>query len=150
MTYDTKTDRVILWGGDTETGASRPPKDPSVWAYDFNSNTWEQKKTSDGPSARAYGTIVYDIESDQIILYGGYSIGSHEMWAYDFNKNIWEKLEPAIHPGSLSRHAFSYIPDLNRFILFGGQLGSDQFSYTQSTWIYDLNSNTWTDATQHP
>lgn len=150
MTYDTKADRVILWGGDTETGSSHPPKDPSVWAYDFNSNTWEQKETSNGPGARAYSTIAYDIESDLIILYGGYSIGSHEMWAYDFNKNAWEKLEPDIHPGNLSRHAFSYIPDIDRFLLFGGQLGSDQFSYTQSTWMYDLNSNTWTDATQHP
>jgi len=150
MTYNIKVNRVILWGGDTEVDMARPPKDPSVWAYDFNANTWEQKKTSDGPSARAFSAIAYDTASDQIILYGGYTIGSHEMWAYDLSKNAWQKLDSSINPGDLSRHAFSYIPDTDRFILFGGQLGSTHYNYTQSTWVYDFNTNTWTDVTRQP
>lgn len=150
MTYDVKADRVILWGGDTETGSSRPPKDPSVWAYDYNTNTWEQKLTDDGPGARAYAAMAYDTSSDRVILFGGYTIGSNEMWVYSYEANTWTKLESNVDPGSLSRHAFVYVPELDRFILFGGQLGNREFTYGQSTWIYDLNANTWIDVTQHP
>ena len=150
MTYDVKADRVILWGGDTETSSSRPPKDPSVWAYDYNTNTWEQKLTDGGPVARAYGAMTYDTSSDQVILYGGYTIGSNEMWGYSYAANAWTKLESSVDPGKLSRHAFVYVPDIDRFILFGGQLGNQEFTYGQSTWVYDLHANTWIDVTQHP
>jgi N-acetylneuraminic acid mutarotase len=149
MTYHVKADRVLLWGGDTETGSSRPPKDPSIWVYDYNTNTWEQKLTNNGPNARAYGAMAYDTSSDEIVLYGGYTIGSNEMWAYNYDANTWTKLESSVDPGKLSRHAFVYVPDIDRFILFGGQLGNEEFTYGQSTWIYDLNANTWMDRTRH-
>lgn len=148
MTYDTKADRVILWGGETGTGTSHPPKDPSVWAYDFNTNTWEQKVTSSSPSPRAYCALAYSDGADQIVMYGGTSLSSNEMWVYDYNVNLWTELTPDVKPGELSRHAFVYIPDLDEFILFGGQLGREQFKYTNATWIYDLKTDTWTETTR--
>ena len=150
MAYDAGADRVLLWGGDTWTGGSHPPKDPNVWAYDYNTNTWEQKSTDNGPGARAYSTMTYDTLSGQMVLYGGYGMGSNEMWAYDYEANTWTRLEPSRDPGKLSRHAFVYVPEIDRFLLFGGQLGDQEFTYSQSAWMYDLNTNTWVDVTHQP
>lgn len=152
MTYDSKADRVILWGGDTTTpDPTHPPMNGSVWAYDFNTNTWQEKKNSTGPGARAYHAIAYGENSDQVFLYGGYDTGTQEMWVYNYNTNAWIRLaEPSAFPGALSRFAMAYIPDTDQFIVFGGQVGSRHFRYTDQTWVYDFNTNTWTDLTRIP
>jgi N-acetylneuraminic acid mutarotase len=143
MTYDSKIDRVLMWGGDRgEINA--------IWAYDFNTNTWEQKETKGGPGRRAYGVLTYDAASDQTVLFGGNPGGSNDVWSYDYNQNQWKKMDSSEGPRFLSRHAFLYIPGTDRFILFGGQLGAEEYTYTQQTWAYDLNTNTWEDVTRSP
>lgn len=137
-------------GGDTATLSSNPPKDSSVWAYDYNTNTWEQKISGDGPAARPYPGIAYGSLADRIVMYGGFSAGWDETWVYNYNTNIWINMMPEVNPGQLSRFAFEYVPDIDGYVLFGGQIGSHEFEYLQSTWIYDLTNNTWTDVTRSP
>ena len=145
MTYNTKADRVILWGGDTT------PRDNSVWAYDFNTNIWQQEMTSTGPDARPYHAMAYSGLADQNFMYGGKGTGNKEMWSYNYDSNTWTMLEePGSFPGALSRYAMVYIPDTDRFIVFGGQVGGNSANYTNQTWLYDLNTNTWTDVTRIP
>jgi hypothetical protein len=49
-------DRVIYWGGSTWTGEwfsgawSSIPTENLVWAYDYNTDTWESHPVTDGPS----------------------------------------------------------------------------------------------------
>ena len=143
MTYDAKADRVILWGGDMLT-----PKDTSVWAYDFNTDTWEESITNNGPEVRDYCGMVYSTEADKVFIYGGYSSGSSDMWMYDYNSNKWTELKPDVNPGELSRFAFVYVPDLEEIVLFGGQLGDATDKFTKSTWVYDLKTSTWTETTR--
>lgn len=145
MTYDSIADRVILWGGDM----SIRPKDTSLWAYDFNTNTWEVHPVNNGPDLRAYCGMVYSAKADKVFIYGGHSEGSSEMWAYDYNTDSWSEITPDVNPGELSRFAIAYVPDLDEIVLFGGQLGDQQFVYTQATWVYDVSSNTWTETTRY-
>ena len=79
MAYDSKADRVILWGGDTG-GVS----DNSVWAFDYNSQTWEERKTGAGPSNRWLHQMSYDPVTDRTILYGGYTGSGALAPNYDF------------------------------------------------------------------
>jgi hypothetical protein len=139
MAYDAESDRVIIWGG----------SDPSVWAYDYNQSTWQKMPFDSGPSPRDYPSMAYDPKADRMILYGGFDTGNDETWAYDYNTNTWTKLAPGTNPGELSRHAMMYSTAADRVILFGGQVGATEYKYTDHTWSYDLNANTWTNVTQH-
>ena len=144
MAYNSKADRAISWGGDMLR-----PKDTSVWAFDCNTDTWEEYPNNSGPEVRYYCGMVYSTEADKIFMYGGFGNGSSDMWMYDYNTNTWTELKPDVNPGELSRFAMVYIPDLDEIVLFGGQLGDEQYVYTQSTWVYDLKTNTWTETTRH-
>ena len=142
MAYDTKADRVILWGGDLNGQANKN----AVWVYDYNTNTWEEHKRRDAnaPELRYYMNLEYDEKADKSIMYGGYSYGNNETWIYDLNTNTWQQMQPEDNPGAISRHAMVYVKDVNKTILFGGQDGVTQFQYKNETWGYDLKHNKWT------
>lgn len=147
MTYDSKADRVLVWGGLNTFGT---PVDESVWAYDYNANSWQEIKHGEPyPRGRDYPVMVYDQAADRTILFGG-SIGGDETWGYDYNSNTWTKLEPATAPGETSRHAMVYAVVANRVILFGGQAGSEMFDFRNETWAYDSDKVTWTNVTAQP
>jgi len=145
MAYDAQADRVILFGGSD-------PQDKGIrdtWAYDFNTNTWQELERGEGesPSGRFYHTLTYNTGADRTILFGG-SWGGNETWSYDYSTNTWTKLDPAENPGRRTRHAMVYSTASDRAILFGG--GPAHLDYTDDTWAYDYNTNTWTDLTRRP
>jgi hypothetical protein len=55
-------------------------------------------------------------------------------------------MEPNENPGKLTLHAMAYNANLDLVVLFGGRVGSGT-AYTDETWTYDLNSDTWTNVT---
>jgi N-acetylneuraminic acid mutarotase len=148
MTYDSKADRVLVFGGLDLMGNTI---DISVWSYNFNNNTWQEKIPGEtNPGGRDYPAMVYDAESERTIQFGGVPYGGNETWVYDYKTNTWTNPEPDPHPSMRSRHAMAYSTVADRVILFGGQLGAAEFKYTGETWSYDLNTNTWTNVTPQP
>jgi hypothetical protein len=152
MVYDSKADRVIMWGGGAWTDAE---SDKSLWVYDYNTDTWEERKPSGGPSVRSFQNMAYDSKADRIILYGGYTgsietkfifqlYNSSETWAYDYNLNTWTMLKPTKDPGKLTSMGLVYLPTIDRVLLFGGRL--DRGSFNDKTWLYDTGANAWTEA----
>ena len=149
MTYDPKADRIILFGVNSPTLANPDtPTDNSVWSYDYNTNTWEQRKTASGPFGRSGGAIAYDTKAERVILYGGTDLGSSDMWAYDYEQNTWTELKPSINPGEISFHDMVYLSTIDRLLLFGGITNRSQF--WGNTWLYDFNVNTWIDVSPKP
>jgi hypothetical protein len=152
MTYDSKADRVLTWGG---MYIDESPLPESMWAYDYNTNTWEEFVTGEElyPKSRDYAAMAYDVGSDRTILFGGVPIEDPEgevgTWAYDYTTNSWQEMKPAIEPPSISRHALVYSTASDRVILFGGELNDDGvlYTYTNETWAYDYDTNTWTNLT---
>ena len=136
MAYDMESDRIILFGG----SVGMPSVYNDTWAYDFNTNTWTELAPEVAPSSRAGHTMAYDVESDRIILFGGYSGLSDldDTWAYDFNTNTWMELSPNSRPPPRTWHATAYDSDSDRVVLFGGLDSKDD------TWSYDFNANVWT------
>ena len=150
MAYDSKADRVIMWGGDT--GALN---DTSVWIFDYNSQTWQERKPTGGPTSRWLHQMSYDSEADRSILYGGYTgsgalapnynLNSSETWAYDYNLNTWMLLNPGANPGAISEFGLAYLESVDRLLQFGGILNDGNIS--DKTWLFDFNLNTWTGLT---
>lgn len=144
MVYDSKADRVIMWG---DYKKYTPAADSSVWTYDYNTNTWQEfEHKKDGPSVRDYMMLAYDEKADKIIMYGGYSYGNDETWTYDLSTDTWQQMQPTDNPGPLSRYAMVYAKNINQTILFGGRIGSQRFVYNPDTWYYKFKSDRWTIA----
>jgi hypothetical protein len=142
MVYDSKADRVVMWG-DWQRNYTEAT-DESVWTYDLNTNTWQEfEHKKDGPAVRDYMMLAYDAKADRIIMYGGYDFGNDETWLYDLNTDTWQQVFPANNPGVISRFGMVYAKDVNKTILFGGQDGATHFQYVNGTWSYHLKSNRW-------
>jgi len=143
MTYDSGSDHIILFGGETAP-LSNVLNDES-WAYDLNSNTWENRNPSPRPSARFAHAMAYDSESNRTILYGGWTgtEQSTETWAYSFDTNTWTNMTPATSPSAGVFAHMAYDAQSDRIIRFGG--GTDRSGgLSDETWAYNFNSNTWT------
>jgi hypothetical protein len=149
MTYDAKNDRVLVWGDNSDG-----PDDKSMWSYNFNKNTWQEMKLGESayPAGRDYPVMAYDAESDRTILYGGVIFDGDEIgdetWVYD--SNTWTKMKPSNVPGKLSRHAIVYDNAADRIIIFGGWIDHDETNFSNQTWSYDFNTDTWTNLTPKP
>ena len=165
MTYDSKNDKVILFAGANSGNMDTDP--PETWAYDHNSNTWINRAPTISPPPRSGHKLVYDSQSELVILFGGQLFGDivsytrQDTWTYDYETNIWTNVTTAESP--LRRRFFNMVYDehADRTILFSG-FGTDlesppsfsQFNLAQErsgfigdTWTFDLDSNTWTNVT---
>src|SRR5438132_10443635 len=122
MVYDSKSDRVILFGG----GVSPNPnwyQTAETWAYDFNTNTWTNMTPSSGPSARRFHAMAYDSTNDLTILFGGtvhFENLLGDTWAYDFNTNTWTNMTPPVAPGARELHEMAYDSKAHLTVMFGG------------------------------
>lgn len=152
LAYDVKHDVVILFGGS-------PIKEGlcnDTWAYDYNTNTWINKTPSISPPARDAHGMVYDTQSEKIIMYGGRNTTIyqnvterdflHDTWIYDYETNTWENVTPSISPEGRWFFDMVYDSKADRTILFGG--GTKDFNETEigiknDTWAFDLESMTW-------
>jgi len=141
MAYDSESDRVILFGGATVPNTWTVSDE--TWAYDAKNNLWTNMTTGLKPSARCMHSMAYDSQSDRVILFGGYGMGSNaETWAYDFNSNTWTDMNPSPHPSARNSQGTAYDSASDRVILFGGSTSGGVPS--DETWAYDFNSNSWT------
>lgn len=149
MAYDSKADRVVVWG-DWQRNYT-PATDESVWTYDYNTNTWQEfkHKKDDGPRVRDYMMLAYDEKADKIIMYGGFDFGNDETWVYDLNTDTWQQMQPVNNPGVISRYAMVFVEDTNEIILFGGQDGATYYQFVGDTWSYKLKSDEWTKVSSH-
>jgi N-acetylneuraminic acid mutarotase len=157
MAYDSESDRIILTGGVDYSDSSPWLEFDETWAYNYNTNTWEQMNPSKCPEPQTY--IVYDVESDRIIAFGRISEEgeSDETWAYDYNTDTWEQMSPAKKPSTRCSFGIAYDCASDRVILFGGAhrggypatLPAHPYS---DTWTYDYNTDTWIelDLSVHP
>jgi len=148
LAYDVESDRMIFFSGAlTESGHYYDLESASeTWVYDFNTNTWTDMEPGDTPFGTRGTRMVYDIESDRMILFGGWkpeggAEGFSETWAYDYNTNTWEKMAPAVSPLGRSYHAMVYDAGADRVIVWGGY-GPIPVDVS-IVWAYDYNTDTW-------
>jgi N-acetylneuraminic acid mutarotase len=151
ITYDSESDRVIMFGGFfiSPYGDYNPDYySEETWAYDYNTNTWENITTTIHPGHRVDHEMAYDSESDRVILVGGwimqgYTDLQYETWAFDYNTKTWEEMDPSITEGRLA-HKIAYDSESDLVILFGGINTTNINIIYNDVYIYDYNNNNWT------
>jgi hypothetical protein len=82
MSYDHRSDKVVLFGGYTTT------YNVETWEYDLESGslgTWTQRTPATAPTARTGPGAEWDREGDRVVMFGG--SGSNETWLYDILAN---------------------------------------------------------------
>lgn len=133
----------MVFGGGTGTGPG------ATLAYDYNTDTWADLSTDDGPTDRVYQAMTYDPSTDRIIMFGGVQGGAEapldETWTYDLDTNTWAQLHPSTQPGPRGWAAMAFNATGGTAVLFGG--GPRREEATDETWVFDPASNAWTKAT---
>lgn len=140
MEYDSKNDRVILFGG---ADVSKNLND--TWAYDYNSDTWTNMVSIVGPSIRHASLMGYDSHSGRIVLFGGcISIASNQYfddtWTYDYKNNTWKNVTAGTKPSARIGSGFAYYEQSDRIVLFGGY---GKTGGNDETWTFDLDNKLW-------
>ncbi|MEE9237841.1 MAG: kelch repeat-containing protein, partial [Thermoplasmata archaeon] len=114
-------------------------------------STWTDVNPAPRPSPRFYHAMAYDSESDRVVLFGGFVVTDppeaevgDDTWAYDVNTDTWTNMDPVSRPSPRFYHAMAYDSESDRVVLFGGSTAT---TFSDETWTYDLNTNTWTDVT---
>ncbi|MHA2078921.1 MAG: Kelch repeat-containing protein, partial [Candidatus Thorarchaeota archaeon] len=107
------------------------------------------------PPAGYTGRMVYDVESDKVVFFGGYPDADQRnaTWTFDLNANLWSQSTPNPTPYGRYRHHMVYDAGSDSVILFGGKTGtwfSSGIIQTDTTWSYDENSDTWTEMSATP
>lgn len=143
VAYDSKSDRVILFGGYLDNQDPPTPSD-ETWVYDVDTKSWSRVSSSGAPPPRGESALAYDVESDRAILFGGQSgnLTFNDTWAFDANEGSWTLMAPPTSPPPLSGHAMVYDSESDRVVLFGGS-ASATAEVSSGTWIYDLDANSW-------
>ena len=145
MAYDAQSDRIILFLG-TRGGVTNITGAGQTWAYDYNTDTWTNMEPAEGPFGLLGARMVYDSESDRIILFGGISAEGfgpiEDTWAYDYETNSWTNMQPTGSPPPGDNFfAMSYDVAADRVIAWRCPLRAGQTP--NKIGVYDYNSNTW-------
>jgi CubicO group peptidase (beta-lactamase class C family) len=155
LAYDQESHQVILFGGATALscqgeGVGFADTLDDTWAWDVQTQSWTEMHPAIHPAGRSFGQMVYDAESDRVILFGG-TDSAHQplgdVWAYDFNTDSWE--QAASEPGARWLPNMVYDSESDRVVIFGG-VNQPGCAYgtpalCRDTWSYDYNSDTWTE-----
>ncbi len=164
MTYDSESDRIVLFGGAGEPGdRALEPTDflGDTWIYDPSVNQWTPVDTPVSPPASAFGEMIYDPVNDLSYLWGGLasdSTGLDQMWTFDADTLTWTQVEiPAtdLSPAGKWMYTMSLDAASHTLVVLGGNQRATTSSEsgtstlvapTGEVWLFDLGSNRWRQA----
>lgn len=145
MSYDTARGRLVLFGGNYDTGNRG-----DTWEWD--GSRWYPINVV-GPVARNSHAMAYDAARGEVVLFGGTRTGGCDegagdlcAWTWTWNGSGWNAIETS-GPTPRSGHAMAYDPVRHRVVLFGGDDDSTNCdgsgsSTCRGTWEWDGMS--WT------
>ncbi len=137
MVYDPLRQQVLLYSGHfAATSGEFVPFD-DLWVWD--GTRWQQLPVQgDTPGHRTHAALVFDPETDNILLFsGGSDIFLRDIWAWDGDG--WTGSSISGMPAR-SGHSVAYDPERDRFILFGGidrparPARNDTWEWDRTTW----------------
>src|SRR5206468_2208845 len=129
MAYDAARSQVVLFGGccDAQSGLLN-----DTWAWD--GTTWIQLHPPTSPPPRAAFGIAYDVDRQDVVIFGGEGGALTSTWTWD--GATWTEEHPAHEPQWVEG------PGLSEFrgqvLLFGGEWSCiEDICLERKTWIWD-------------
>ena len=152
MAYDKSNQIVVMFGGYCLEHQRDYCKD--TWIFDPAAQTWSEMDPETSPPVMYGQTLDYDSENDQFLLWGGHmsdidggnmsSAGYNDsVWSYSVADNQWLEIPPGnqSHPTARYWHQTAYVSGYPGLLVFGGDGG---YSILADTWLFDLESESWT------
>ena len=130
LSYDSAADRVLAFSGSPSDAAA------SMWAYDYNSNSWEAIQYSGDVQPDHHPFMVYAPNLDRTLYMVNESFS-----AFDYSTRTWKALDRDPKLGIRYRLAMAFDEATRNVVVFGG--GPRGLRYDNETWIYDSNAGTW-------
>ncbi|MDQ4123199.1 MAG: hypothetical protein M3209_17315 [Acidobacteriota bacterium] len=141
MAFDSKRERIVLFGGNTAV----PPLDSEKFeagqrndTWEFDGKNWQQAASSVAPPKRDHHALAYDPDTKKAILFGGFSGGFRDgvylgdTWSWD--GKTWERISAGKSPLARGgKPGMLYDEKTRRMILFGG--GTPQKA-TNDMWFF--------------
>jgi len=131
--YDSQRDRMVIFGGGSDT-----------WALAFSGTpTWTRLTPSGNPPPADFGhSAIYDPVGDRMVIFGGQRLSQlyNGAWALAFaNGPAWSDLAPiTAAPTPRSGHSAIYDAPRGRMVVFGGR---DQTGYKNDVWALTLSGS---------
>jgi hypothetical protein len=133
MAYDSKSARLILYGGFTGTGYRQ-----DMWAW--TGSDWTDITPVPVPPARGWTGWANDPSTGNLIMYGGWNgTDLADTWSWDGSG--WTQLTPSQSPGARDDFAMVSDPLHDKIVLFGGWHGGEPQG---DTWTW--NGTNWQQA----
>lgn len=143
MVYDPVRGNMLMFGG---ASTSRAYND--LWEYDLEKNLWVEISTMNPPEPRQMHGLVYDIEQDALILFGGRMAGGgahfNDTWSYLIETQEWRRMETEQTPPVQDHVNLAYDAANHKTILFVGP--PDRGTPVSYTWVYASKENSWTES----
>jgi hypothetical protein len=131
MAYSGGSQQLVLFGGrngSTDLG--------DTWTFN---GAWTNLSPTTHPSARSGAAFAFDLNTNQMVLFGGDN-NQNDTWVWVGGRgNTWIKLSPATSPPPRSNAAMAYDPISQQLVLFGGESGTTSLN---DTWTW--NGSNWT------
>lgn len=134
--YDSESERFITFDNLGRT-----------WSFDIENKLWTEMFPKVSPKARCGQGMVYDVESDRVVMFGGFGCTAvndpvfSDTWTYDFNTNSWTEMKPINNPAERMYFAFTYDQKSDKVLLWGGR--KLEPITDNKIWTYDFNTDTW-------
>jgi hypothetical protein len=152
-TFDTKRNRLLLWGGGHKAYGGN-----ELYGFSLDSLKWERINNPSPPeecvailadntpnSRHTYGLPIYLPTLDKFFAIPGVGIycppsgADPNTWTFDFTDKTWTNMNPGGGSMSGSHGGAAYDPFKNRVLSFMARSGG-----TGGLWEYDVASNVWT------
>lgn len=114
-----------------------------VWAYLYESNTWEKRNPQNPPPLRIQAQTCYDSVNGVLIVFGGHANvyprrdegKQHtDTWVYDYARNTWSKMQPQVSPSGSSVRFMAFDPVNN--VAVNVAINVEGSGEKKQTWVY--------------
>lgn len=151
--WDSKQNRVWVFGGNRSPGSFSYDLVNDLWSYDPADNRWRQASTQGrAPTPRLWHSMLYDAARHRLVVFGGTDaegattgVYLSDVYAFDLEAQRWEQLHAGDGSAPDGRFWGSvvYRPEQQDYLLFGGH-DDTQLGNRNDTYRFDPGDRSWT------
>jgi hypothetical protein len=139
MAYDSNNDRIIMYGGYDISYKYLN----DTWEFNYTDICWYNiTKTAYLPLGRNNHKMVYENESQRVILFGGATSSSNWMddtWEFNYTDKKWYQMDIINRPPARQFSGMTYDSKRDKIVIYGGDYNGNAPRYND-TWILEYSS----------